>query len=183
MKRRLTKIYTRTGDQGETGLGDGSRQPKNSARIEAIGESDELNSVLGLLATQPLDPPLLRIINTIQNDLFDLGSDLSVPGRNRINPDYVEWLEQQLDQLNAGLPPLQEFTLPGGSPAAANCHLARTVCRRAERRMVTLLQQGDPVDQPLRYLNRLSDLLFVMARTIARSDGEEILWNPGNRGS
>ena len=183
MKKRLTKIYTRTGDQGETGLADGSRLPKNSTRIEAVGESDELNSTLGLLATYPLEDSLLSIINTVQNDLFDLGSDLSVPGRNRFSTDYVEWLEQQLDQLNESLPPLKEVILPGGSAAAAICHQARTICRRAERRLVTLLQEGEPVSEPLKYLNRLSDLLFVMARTIARSDGTEILWNPGNRGS
>ncbi len=183
MSNRLTRIYTRSGDRGETGLGDGSRQAKNAPRVEAIGECDELNSMLGLLATYPLEQPILQIINTIQNDLFDLGGELSIPGNNRLGSHYIEWLEQQIDQLNGTLPPLKEFILPGGTPAAATCHLARTICRRAERRLVSLLQQDETVETPLQYLNRLSDLLFVMARTIARTEGEEVLWNPGNRGS
>ncbi len=183
MKKRLTKIYTRTGDRGETGLGDGSRLPKNNPRIESIGEIDELNAIIGMLATHTLPETFVSIVNTIQNDLFDLGSDLSVPQRNRVNSGYTEWLEKTLDRLNNDLPPLKEFILPGGSPAAAACHHARTVCRRAERGMVSLVQQGDKADEVMKYLNRLSDLLFVMARILARTDSEEILWKPGNRGT
>ena len=179
---RLTKIYTRSGDKGNTRLANGEEVSKDSLRVTAYGEVDELNCLIGLLASQPLSQPLQDSLNTIQHDLFDLGSDLSLPGRGRFSSRYTEWLEQQLDQLNAELPPLTEFILPAGPPAAAHCHHARAVCRRAERRMVTLLPLEETVAPLMQYLNRLSDLLFVMARTIARAEGEERLWRPGSRG-
>lgn len=180
MGYRLSKIYTRTGDQGTTGLGDGTRVPKDHPRVEAYGTLDELNSLLGVLLAEPLPDDLRAVLTDIQHDLFDLGSELCVPGRQVLAETCVTRLEHILDTLNADLAPLQEFCLPGGSRAAALCHLARTVCRRAERRVITL-HKSEPVSAvAVQYLNRLSDLLFVMARTLNRRFGvPDVLWIPG----
>lgn len=177
MGNRLSRIYTRTGDTGTTGLGDGSRVAKDSQRIEAIGTVDELNSCIGVLLTEPLDPNVASLLTEIQHDLFDLGGELSVPGYTAITADHVAALEAALDGYNAGLPPLKEFILPGGSRAAALCHVARTVCRRAERRTVTLGQTETISPLAQRYLNRLSDLLFVLCRVVNRDAGHaDVLW-------
>ncbi|MBU2478411.1 MAG: cob(I)yrinic acid a,c-diamide adenosyltransferase, partial [Gammaproteobacteria bacterium] len=169
--------YTRTGDKGDTGLGDGSRIAKDSARVEAFGCVDELNSNIGLLLAQNDLPELIRsALTEIQHELFDLGGELCIPGHLVINETHVARLEQTLDTLNADLPPLKEFILPGGNIAAACAHVARTVCRRAERRTVTLARNETINAQAIAYLNRLSDLLFVIARTLARKDGGEVLW-------
>jgi len=180
MGHRLSKIYTRTGDAGDTGLGDGSRAPKEAPRIEAIGDVDELNSQLGVLRTHALADDLDAALTRIQHHLFDLGGELSIPGRQALEAGHVSWLEQLLDRLNAELPPLQEFILPGGSPAAAQAHVVRSVCRRAERRLCAL-HRHEPVSAPaLGYLNRLSDLLFVVARSLNRQAGRpDVLWQPG----
>ncbi|WP_207062607.1 cob(I)yrinic acid a,c-diamide adenosyltransferase [Motiliproteus sp. SC1-56] len=178
MGNRLSKIYTRTGDSGTTGLGDGARVAKDDARIEAIGDIDELNSCIGLLCSElASDDPLREPFQEIQQQLFNLGGELSVPGYTLIEESQVTELEQWLEALNEQLPPLTDFILPGGSRPASVCHLARSVCRRAERRLVTLSRDAD-VRPPCRsYLNRLSDLLFVSARTLARRDGgSEVLW-------
>ncbi len=180
MGNRLSKIYTRTGDAGETGLGDGSRVPKDDQRVEAYGTVDELNSVVGMLLGHELPDSCTRILNDVQHHLFDLGSELCVPGYEVLNNDHVTWLEQELDALNADLPFLKEFILPGGSVAAGTCHLARTVCRRAEREVVTLGRDADLPACSAAYLNRLSDLLFVMARVILRHQAlGEVLWQAG----
>ncbi len=178
MGNRLSKIYTRTGDDGTTGLGDGSRTQKDSLRVEAYGTVDELNSTLGLLIAGLEDADISSVLLDIQHDLFDLGGELCVPGMELIKGQHIDRLETELDRLNAELPPLKDFILPGGSTAAAQAHLARTICRRAERRVITLARQ-EPVNEPvIRYLNRLSDLLFVIARTVARASGAgEVLWN------
>ncbi len=176
---RLTKIYTRTGDKGTTALGDGKRLEKDAPRLEAIGEVDELNSVLGMLLAHPLAAPVRETLTAVQNDLFDIGGELSVPGRDVVTDHYVQRLEQAIDRFNAELPPLENFILPGGGHAASACHLARAVCRRAERRLVTLARQ-EPLPAPLiAYINRLSDLLFVIARLLGRADQGEVLWQPG----
>lgn len=182
MGHRLTRIYTRTGDDGSTGLGDGTRVPKDHARIEACGAVDELNAALGLLLCEPLGDELKQVLTGIQHRLFDLGGELSIPGRCVLTDDRVAELENLLDRLNADLAPLKEFILPGGARGAAFCHLARTVCRRAERRVYTL-SRNEPVSPvSLKYLNRLSDLLFVMARTLNRRAGSpDILWQPARR--
>ena len=185
MGNRLSKIYTRTGDDGTTGLGDGSRVPKDSTRVEAYGELDELNSVIGLLLAEPSVPADCReLLTTVQHDLFDLGGELCIPGHNLLRPESVSDLEKALDTLNAPLAALQEFILPGGCRTAALAHLARTVCRRAERRCITLANQEPVAPGAVRYLNRLSDLLFVLARHLNRVAGvEDLLWrhdrNPG----
>jgi cob(I)alamin adenosyltransferase len=177
MGNRLTKIYTRTGDDGTTGMGDGSRVKKDSPRMEAIGTVDELNSTLGVLLTYDLPDTIRAFLITIQHDLFDLGGELSIPGHTIIGPKYTRFLELSLDELNNTLTPLKEFILPGGSRAAAACHHARTVCRRAERRAVTLAGSEEINKEIPVYLNRLSDLLFVTARALARMDGgTEVLW-------
>lgn len=177
MGNRLSKIYTRTGDQGSTGLGDGSRVDKDDPRVEAIGTVDELNSALALVAAQPLPSAVGDVITQVQNELFDLGGELSMPGYQAIGAEQVNALEQALDGFNADLPPLKEFILPGGGPAAAACHLARAVCRRAERRTLTLARAQTVNPQALAYLNRLSDLLFVVARVLAREAGNgEVFW-------
>ncbi len=183
MGKRLTKIYTRTGDGGTTGLGDGTRVSKDSVRVEAYGTVDETNSAIGtVLAVDGIPTEIRASLVTIQHDLFDLGGELCMPGHRAIEPGWVERLETQLDQLNANLPPLDNFILPGGGPAAAACHVARTICRRAERRVLTLMQAEDVNIEGLRYLNRLSDLLFVMARVLARHEGgQEVIWQPGER--
>jgi cob(I)alamin adenosyltransferase len=173
MGKRLTKIITRTGDNGTTGLGDGSRVAKDDARIEAIGTVDELNSQLGVLLTHDIPEPSRGYLTRIQHELFDLGGELCLPGHTAIKTDAVARLEKDTELLNESLPPLKEFILPGGNPAAAACHVTRTVCRRAERRVVTLAHQA-PVNEHLQiYLNRLSDLLFVIARFLARHDDQQ----------
>jgi cob(I)alamin adenosyltransferase len=179
MGNRLSRIITRTGDAGTTGLGDGSRVPKDSARIEAIGTVDELNSAIGLLRALPdLPSPVSKLLLRVQHDLFDLGGELAVPGYSVLTEAHVAALEDAVEEFNAGLPPLKEFILPGGSEAAARCHLARTLARRAERRCWTLAHAEDTRGIALIYLNRLSDLLFVLARTLARHEGsEEVLWD------
>lgn len=178
MGNRLSKIYTRTGDKGTTGLGDGSRVAKDDARIEAIGDIDEVNSWLGLLNSElGTDDPLTPVFTEIQQVLFNLGGELSVPGYELVTTEQVVYLEQQLDELNADLPPLTDFILPGGSRAASTCHLARAVCRRAERQLVSLARDTEVRSECQQYLNRLSDLLFVTARVLARRNGgQEALW-------
>lgn len=177
MGHRLSKIATRTGDDGSTGLADGSRVAKDSARIEAIGTVDELNSVLGLALAESLPQAVRDCLVEVQHDLFDLGGELSMPGHGLIETGHIERLDQHLEQFNRDLPPLKEFILPAGSRAAAACHLARTVCRRAERRVLSL-GRSDTLNPCLQiYLNRLSDLLFVVARVVARAGGgEEVYW-------
>lgn len=177
MGNRLSKIYTRTGDDGTTGLGDGTRVPKDDARVEAYGTVDELNSVIGMLLAEKLPDGVKECLPRIQNELFDLGSELCLPGYTAITANHITWLEQTLDSFNADLPPLKEFILPGGGRVASVCHLARTICRRAERRTWTAHRQHPLNPEVLKYLNRLSDLLFVLARVIARqSGGGEVLW-------
>jgi cob(I)alamin adenosyltransferase len=174
MGKRLSKIITRTGDNGTTSLGDGSRVAKDDARIEAIGAVDELNSLLGLLLTHDdIAEPGRTYLGRVQHELFDLGGELSLPDHTLIKADTIERLEKDILLLNESLPPLKEFILPGGNPAAAACHVARTVCRRAERRVVTLARQTQINEYLQIYLNRLSDLLFVIARILVRSRGEE----------
>ncbi|KZZ41256.1 MAG: cob(I)yrinic acid a,c-diamide adenosyltransferase [Saccharospirillaceae bacterium] len=178
MGNRLSKIATKTGDKGETGLGDGSRISKSSERMHAIGDVDELNSWVGMLRAE-LDEAdaLIPLLHQIQHDLFDLGGELSVPGFNALQEVLISDLEDHLEALNDTLPPLKDFILPGGSKAAALCHMTRTVCRRAERSLVQLNQVDELNPLALRYVNRLSDLLFVAARVFARREnGSEILW-------
>jgi cob(I)alamin adenosyltransferase len=183
----LSRIYTRTGDRGETGLGDGSRVAKDHPRVAAYGSVDELNAVLGLLLAHDPAQPEAELLRSIQNDLFDVGADLCVPpaadeqpgARLRVRPEQGQRLEQAIDRLNENLAPLTSFVLPGGRPAAAWCHLARTVCRRAERDVVTL-GHAEPVNpEVIVYLNRLSDLLFVLARIYNNSGRDDVLWQPG----
>lgn len=178
MGNRLSKIYTRTGDDGTTGLGDGSRIAKDSARVEAYGTVDELNSCIGvLLAVQDLPEKARSCLTEVQHELFDMGGELCIPGHQAIVAQQVLRLEQELDELNDALPPLKEFILPGGGPAAAACHVARTVARRAERRVWTLAKAETVNPEVMKYLNRLSDLLFVLARVLARHEsGTEVLW-------
>lgn len=184
MGNRLSRIYTRTGDTGTTGLGDGTRTDKDGVRVEAYGTVDELNSLLGLLMaeldldTTSKDASLISLLSDLQHDLFDLGAELCVPGHSVITADYSARLESHIDRLNAPLPFLKEFILPGGNRAAATCHLARTVCRRAERRVLSLGRAEQINNECLVYLNRLSDLLFVIARIVARAEGgKEVLWD------
>lgn len=177
MGHRLSKISTRTGDDGSTGLGDGSRTGKESLRIETMGEVDELNSQLGVLLAEALPENIRRQLVLIQHDLFDLGGELCIPGSAMLNPERVAALDALLQELNAELSPLKEFILPGGSRQAALAHMARTVCRRAERRLVALKLHEGVSDTALHYLNRLSDLLFVLARTLNRDAGQsDVLW-------
>ena len=178
MGNRLSKIYTRTGDQGSTGLGDGTRIDKDSLRVEAMGTVDELNAAIGLLLTEPLSESIRSVLTRAQHDLFDLGGELCIPGHAMLKPGRIEQMEQALDDFNESLAPLKEFILPGGCRAAAYCHLARTVCRRAERDVVRL-SRNDPVGaSALQYLNRLSDLLFVLCRIINRDAGySDVLWH------
>ena len=179
MGNRLSKIYTRTGDEGSTGLGDGSRVPKEDARVEAYGTVDEANSSIGVVLALPGLPDAVRsCLTEVQHDLFDLGGELCIPTHRAITQDYVDRLESQLDAFNEQLPPLKDFILPGGGPAAAACHVARTVCRRAERRTWTLARAETVSAEALKYLNRLSDLLFVIARVLARHEhGQEVVWD------
>lgn len=182
MGKRLSKIYTRTGDDGTTGLGDGTRAAKDSARVAAYGTVDELNSALGMVLAQPLPDAVRDCLVEIQHELFDLGGELCIPGAAMVDDADVERLEQRLDGFNADLPALAEFILPGGGMAASCCHLARTICRRAEREVVTLGRTEPVRGEAIRYLNRLSDLLFVVARVLARAAGEgEVLWKHERR--
>ena len=177
---RLSKIYTRTGDDGTTGLGDGTRVPKHSTRIATLGAIDELNSQLGvLLAESDLPATMHAMLTRIQHELFELGGELSIPNYTRITPEMVTRLEQELDALNDQLAPLKEFILPGGSRAAALCHVARAVCRRAECQLAALAQQATVSAAALMYINRLSDLLFVLCRSLNRAlNVPDVLWAP-----
>ncbi len=178
MGNRLSKIYTRTGDDGTTGLGDGSRVPKDHLRVEAYGTVDELNSVIGMLLAVPgLPAEVGACLTEVQHELFDMGGELCIPGHRAISAAQIARLESTLDGFNDALPPLKEFILPGGGPAASVCHLARTVARRAERRVVSLARAESVSPEVAQYLNRLSDLLFVLARVLARHErGAEVLW-------
>jgi len=179
MGNRLSKIYTRTGDDGTTGLGDGTRVSKESLRVEVYGTVDELNSVLGMALTADLPAAVREALATIQHELFDIGGELCIPGREAIHEAQVERLEQTLDHLNASLTPLKDFVLPGGNEPGARLHFARTVCRRAERLAVRLSRDENVNPVTLKYLNRLSDLLFVTARYVNATAGvPEILWRP-----
>jgi len=180
---RLSKIYTRTGDDGTTGLGDGSRVPKDSLRVEAYGTVDELNSTIGMvLACEGVDDAVRETLTQVQHELFDLGGELCIPGMAMIEDADITRLETSLDGFNEPLPPLKDFILPGGGMAAACCHLARTVCRRAERQVIALGRVEDIRPQTQRYLNRLSDLLFVLGRVLARAGGHgEVLWQHERR--
>ncbi|MDA0680417.1 MAG: cob(I)yrinic acid a,c-diamide adenosyltransferase [Proteobacteria bacterium] len=179
MGNRLSKIYTKTGDDGTTGLGDGSRVSKDCLRVEAYGTVDEANSAIGtVLANKSVSNDIRRCLTEVQHDLFELGGELCIPGHRAIENEFIDRLERELDRLNSDLPPLKDFILPGGGQAAAACHLARTVVRRAERRVSTLRGQESVRDEVLRYLNRLSDLLFVVARVLARAEsGQEVIWD------
>ncbi len=177
MGHRLSRIYTRTGDDGTTGLGDGRRLAKDSLRIEAIGAVDELNSQIGAILAQEIDEDIHRCLTTVQHQLFNIGGELCLPATTLLRHEETTRLERWLDRFNAELPPLEEFILPGGSPAAASCHIARAVCRRAERRLIALRREEEVGEALLTYLNRLSDLLFVLARTLCRQAlGREIVW-------
>jgi cob(I)alamin adenosyltransferase len=179
MGNRLSKIYTRTGDQGTTGLGDGSRVEKDHIRVEAFGTVDELNSAVGLIRAENLPGGMDELFSEIQHSLFDLGGELSVPGYTVVEMEDTTALEQSLDRYNESLPRLKEFILPAGGRATAHCHLARTICRRAERRVYTLSKSETVNTASITYLNRLSDLLFVTARVLARfENGQEVLWQP-----
>ncbi len=183
----LSRIYTKSGDRGETALGDGQRVAKDHPRVEAYGRVDELNAVLGLVAAYCPDAPEAALLRAIQNELFDVGADLCVPAAEgeqpgavlRVTAAQVERLEKAIDRLNEGLEPLRSFVLPGGTPAAAWLHLARTVCRRAERAVVTLAKSEPVNPQAVVYLNRLSDFLFVLARVANGGGKGDVLWAPG----
>jgi len=179
MGHRLSKIYTRTGDDGTTGLGDGSRVDKDNLRVEAYGTVDELNSHIGAILAYSLPDAVRICLETIQHKLFELGGELSMPGHNMLQQHHVDYLESQLDKFNETLPFLKEFILPAGGLATSQCHIARTVCRRAERRTCSLQHESEVNPSAIAYLNRLSDLLFVIARVCARHEnGKEILWQP-----
>ncbi len=182
MGNRLSRIYTRTGDDGSTGLGDGSRVSKDDARVNAYGTVDEANSALGVLLAVTLPDDVRALLTTVQHHLFDLGGELCIPGHAAIQAADIDALEKQLDHYNADLPVLKEFILPAGGEAAARCHLARTIVRRAERDTVTLARLEPVRAEAIGYLNRLSDLLFVLARVLARADGHgEVLWRHERR--
>ncbi|MGA6183097.1 cob(I)yrinic acid a,c-diamide adenosyltransferase [Stenotrophomonas sp. NPDC077421] len=182
MGNRLSRIYTRTGDDGSTGLGDGSRVRKDAARVQAYGTVDEANSALGVLLAVALPDDVRALLTTIQHQLFDLGGELCIPGHAAIHATDIEALEARLDHFNADLPALKEFILPAGGEAAARCHLARTIVRRAERETVTLAALEPVRVEAIGYLNRLSDLLFVLARVLARADGQgDVLWRHERR--
>jgi len=178
MGHRLSKIYTRTGDEGTTGLGDGSRVAKTSRRIHALGDIDELNSLVGVLLSTGLPAEMSQVLLEIQHDLFDLGGEVSIPGATLLPASAGARLEALIDRYNDDLPPLKEFILPSGGAATAHCHVARAVCRRAERTLVELSAVETVQPSALQYLNRLSDLLFVLARVLARRDGgTEVMWD------
>ncbi len=180
MGHRLTKIYNRTGEDGSTGLGDGNRVSKDSPRVEAYGTVDELNSSIGLILACDVPSSIRECLTDVQQALFDLGGELCIPENEIVTPEQVERLETALDQFNADLPPLKDFVLPGGTFSAATCHVTRAVCRRAERRVCALADQATVNRHSLEYLNRLSDLLFVLGRVLARNEGaKEQLWKNG----
>ena len=182
MGNRLSKIYTRTGDDGSTGLGDGTRVAKDSARVNAYGTVDEANSCIGLLLAADVPDDIRVLLTRVQHQLFDLGGELCIPGHAAIHDADIDALEARLDHYNDALPPLKDYILPGGGEAAARCHVARTVVRRAERDTVTLSRHDAVRPQAIRYLNRLSDLLFVLARLLARASGHgEVLWDHDRR--
>ena len=182
MGNRLSRIYTRTGDDGTTGLGDGSRVAKDSARVNAYGTVDEANSCIGLLLASELPADVRELLTRIQHQLFDLGGELCIPGHAAIHDADIDALEARLDHYNDDLPALKDFILPGGGEAAARCHVARTVVRRAERDTVSLSRHDAVRPQAIRYLDRLSDLLFVLARVLARASGHgEVLWDHDRR--
>jgi cob(I)alamin adenosyltransferase len=185
MGNRLSKIVTRTGDTGTTGLGDGSRVAKDSQRIETMGEVDELNSTIGLLLTEPLPDAIRDALTGIQHDLFDLGGELCIPGMSIISEAHITRLENLVDEFNEDLAPLKDFILPGGTRAAAFAHLSRTVARRAERRIVHLANNENVSEFARKYLNRISDLMFVLGRALNKAGGSsDVLWVHGkNRGS
>lgn len=182
MGNRLSKIYTKTGDDGSTGLGDGTRVSKDSARVTAYGTVDEANSAIGLILACEIPEDVREILVSVQHHMFDLGGELCIPGHSAIFDEDIAHLENTLDKFNADLPALKDFILPGGGMAAAHCHLARTITRRAERETVTLSHHDAVRPEAIRYLNRLSDLLFVLARVLARASGHgEVLWNHQRR--
>jgi len=182
MGNRLSKIYTRTGDDGTTGLGDGTRVDKDSARVAAYGTVDELNSAIGLVLASGVPERVAEVLTQAQHDLFDLGGELCIPGMAMIDDADITRLEETLDAFNDTLPALKDFILPGGGIAAAHCHLSRTICRRAEREVVTLSRSETVRSEAIQYLNRLSDLLFVIARVLARASGHgEVLWQHERR--
>ena len=177
MANRLTKIYTRTGDQGKTGLSDGSRVDKFHARIESLGNIDELNSIIGIILTEKLPDDKKVILNKVQHDLFDIGGELSIPNHIKIDDKKIDFIESSLDDMNHELRPLKEFILPGGSKASCYCHLARTVCRRAERSLFSLAQTDKVNEASLKYINRLSDMLFVLARFLNKINHfNDVFW-------
>lgn len=177
MGNRLSRITTRTGDDGSTGLADGSRIRKSAVRVQVLGDIDEANSALGVMLAEDLPPPIRARFVTIQNQLFDLGGEISLPGRPAVGEAHLAFLDEAIEAENASLPPLMEFILPGGSRAAALCHVARTVVRRAERSLVALAQTEAVGADAIRYLNRLSDLLFIEARQLNRAAGQpDVLW-------
>jgi cob(I)alamin adenosyltransferase len=179
---RLSKIYTRTGDDGSTGLGDGARVSKDSARVTAYGTVDEANSAIGIVLACEIPDSIRNVLVAVQHQMFDLGGELCIPGHAAIFDADIQALEDTLDRFNADLPPLKDFILPGGGMAAAQAHLARTICRRAEREVVTLSHHDAVRPEAIRYLNRLSDLLFVLCRVLARESGHgEVLWRHDRR--
>ena len=179
MGHRLSKIYTRTGDAGTTGLAGGDRVDKDSVRVHAMGEVDELNCCIGAVLVHPIGAAASSCLVDVQHALFDIGGELAMPGAALVDDAYVAGLERRLDEINRDLPPLKEFILPGGGPAAVACHTARAVCRRAERRLVEAARTEEVNEVSRRYLNRLSDLLFVLARVFARGEGGEVYWEKG----
>ncbi|MCB1957851.1 MAG: cob(I)yrinic acid a,c-diamide adenosyltransferase [Rhodocyclaceae bacterium] len=180
MGHRLSKIYTRTGDAGTTGLGNGDRVSKDSLRIHTLGEVDELNAIIGILLAETVPEDIRSLLTGVQHDLFDLGGEVCIPGMELITAAHVTRLEEALDRLNEPLEMLKDFILPGGTRAAALAHHARTVCRRAERTMVALAQEEAVNEAPRQYLNRLSDLLFVLGRVLNRAEGrDDVLWQKG----
>lgn len=182
MGNRLSKIYTRTGDDGSTGLGDGSRVGKDSLRVNAYGTVDELNSAIGIVLACDLPAEMATTLTAIQHELFDLGGELCIPGMALVDASDIDRLETTLDRYNDDLPALKDFILPGGGMAAAQMHLARTICRRAERETIALSRSEEVRPEAIRYLNRLSDLLFVLARVAARASGHgEVLWRNEHR--
>jgi cob(I)alamin adenosyltransferase len=183
MANRLTKIVTRTGDDGTTGLGDGTRVAKDSLRVHVMGEIDELNSAIGVVLAEEIPPTIVKALTAAQNDLFDLGGEVCIPGRSALWDAHIEEIEKCIEQLREPLAPLREFILPGGTRAAAACHLARAICRRAERSLVALGRAEAVSELSVRYMNRLSDLLFIAARSInAAAGAAEPQWKPGREG-
>lgn len=180
MGNRLTKITTRTGDDGTTGLGDGTRVRKDALRVEVMGHVDELSSAIGCVLAEPLPEAIRDLLASIQNDLFDLGGEVCIPGRSALWDAHVQRLDRRIESLREPLPVLRDFVLPGGKRAGAACHLARAVCRRAERSLVALRATEGASELSVKYLNRLSDLLFLAARTINAAEGlPETIWRPG----